>query len=163
MSASLPLCALPDAPWRSQVVIFSLPLAHPSYLYACTGPPIPGVNGKGSLYDVEIYDIDISYPSSVVADLQNKGKKVMCYVSGGTSEDLRDDINLFPEEAQGGIVSFGEGDTVRACNRVCSPCADAAANRCCWTSNRAPPPLSKLEAESAEPIKSFRRLQEADT
>ena len=29
-----------------------------------------------NLYDVEIYDIDYSYSSSVVADLQSKGKKV---------------------------------------------------------------------------------------
>lgn len=62
---------------------------------------------------MDIYDIDISYTSDVVADLQSKGKKVMCYVSAGTSEDFRDDINLFPEEVKGGIVSFGEGDTVR--------------------------------------------------
>lgn len=85
---------------------------HFSFLL-CTGAPIPGSNGPGSLYDVELYDIDYSYSSAVIADLQSKGKKVMCYVSGGTSEDFRDDINLFPEDVKGGIVSFGEGDTVR--------------------------------------------------
>lgn len=79
------------------------------------GAPIPGGNGPGSLHDVELYDIDYSYSSAVIADLQSKGKKVMCYVSAGTSEDFRDDINLFPEDVKGGIVSFGEGDTVRAC------------------------------------------------
>eukprot|EP00752_Nemacystus_decipiens_P006046 g5457.t1 len=75
------------------------------------GLPIPGGNGAGELHNVELYDIDISYPSAVVADLQSKGKKVMCYVSAGTAEEFRDDINLFPEEVKGGIVSFGEGDT----------------------------------------------------
>ena len=32
--------------------------------------------------------------------------KVMCYINAGTSEDFRDDINLFPAIAQGGIVSL---------------------------------------------------------
>lgn len=40
------------------------------------GAPIPGLNGAGSLHNVELYDIDYSYSSSVIADLQNKGKKV---------------------------------------------------------------------------------------
>lgn len=31
--------------------------------------------------------------------------KVMCYISAGTSEDFREDINLFPAVAKGGIVS----------------------------------------------------------
>ncbi|CAN0440151.1 unnamed protein product, partial [Pylaiella littoralis] len=75
------------------------------------GAPIPGADGEGSLHDVELYDIDYSYSSAVIADLQSKGKKVMCYISAGTSEDFRDDINLFPAEVKGGIVTFGEGDT----------------------------------------------------
>ena len=74
---------------------------------------------------MELYDIDYSYSSAVIADLQSKGKKVMCYVSAGTSEDFRDDINLFPEDVKGGIVSFGEGDTVRAI--ATQSCASAAA------------------------------------
>ncbi|CAM9487610.1 unnamed protein product, partial [Ectocarpus fasciculatus] len=75
------------------------------------GLPIPGGNGEGSLHNVELYDIDYSYSSAVIADLQSKGKTAMCYISAGTSEDFREDINLFPEEVKGGIVSFGEGDT----------------------------------------------------
>ena len=43
-----------------------------------TGLPIPGSNTDGDLYDVNIYDIDYSYSSSVIADLQSKGKKVVC-------------------------------------------------------------------------------------
>jgi len=76
------------------------------------GVPIPGSNGEGSLHDVELYDIDYTYSSAVIADLQSKGRKVMCYISAGTSEDFRDDINLFPEEVKGSIVSFGPGDEV---------------------------------------------------
>ncbi len=68
----------------------------------------------GNKYDVELYDIDYTYSSAVIDDLQKKGRKVMCYISAGTSEDFRDDINLFPEEVKGSIVSFGEGDTVSA-------------------------------------------------
>ena len=45
-----------------------------------TGAPIPGSNGAGSLYDVELYDIDYSYPLSVVTDLQSKGKKVLLHM-----------------------------------------------------------------------------------
>ena len=70
---------------------------------------------------MELFDIDISYTSEVVADLQGKGKKVMCYVSAGTSEDFRDDINLFPEEVKGGVVSFGEGDTVSGDEKLGDP------------------------------------------
>eukprot|EP00752_Nemacystus_decipiens_P018377 g16486.t1 len=76
------------------------------------GAAIPGVFDDGSLHaGVDLYDIDISYPKSVVEDLQDKGKAVMCYISGGTAEEFRDDFNLFPEEAKGGIVTFAEGDT----------------------------------------------------
>ncbi|CAN0203629.1 unnamed protein product, partial [Ectocarpus fasciculatus] len=75
------------------------------------GRPIPGGNGEGSLHDVDLYDIDYSYSLAVIADLRTKGKAVMCYISSGASEDFREDINLFPEEVKGGIVSFGEGDT----------------------------------------------------
>lgn len=86
------------------------------------GSAIPGVFEVGSFHtDVSLYDIDISYPKSVVADLQSEGKKVMCYISGGTSEDFRDDINLFPEEVQGGIVSFGEGDEARPAAAFLAP------------------------------------------
>ena len=63
---------------------------------------------------MELYDIDYTYSSAVIADLQSKGKKVMCYISAGTSENFRDDFNLFAEEAQGSIVSFAEGDVVRS-------------------------------------------------
>eukprot|EP00903_Cladosiphon_okamuranus_P020129 g18483.t1 len=87
------------------------PVLGTAWEWQIDGKPIPGGNGPGSLYDVELYDIDYSYSSAVIADLQRKGKKVMCYVSAGTSEDFRDDINLFPEAVKGGIVSFGEGDT----------------------------------------------------
>jgi len=71
-----------------------------------------GAPVDGSKYDVELYDIDYTYSSAVIDDLHSKGRKVMCYISAGTSEDFRDDINLFPEEVKGSIVSFGPGDEV---------------------------------------------------
>lgn len=37
----------------------------------------------------------------------------MCYISAGTSEDFRDDINLFPEAAKGGVVSAERNDMCR--------------------------------------------------
>ena len=121
-----------------------------SYYFVCTGAPIPGGNGAGSLHDVEIYDIDISYPSSVVADLQSKGKKVMCYVSGGTAEEFRDDINLFPEEVKGGIVSFGEGDTVRAAMQRWKPVLMPPHQEILFLRT------SLLEGGAVEPRKCFR-------
>ncbi|CAM9538937.1 unnamed protein product, partial [Laminaria digitata] len=105
---SVPAMPEPDSPDSDP---WYQPKLGTTWEWQIDGAPIPGSNGAGSLYNVELYDIDYSYSSSVIADLQSKGKKVMCYISAGTSEDFREDINLFPAIAKGGIVSFGEGDT----------------------------------------------------
>lgn len=81
-------------------------------LFLSEGLPIPGGNGPGSLYDVELYDIDYSSSSALIADLQSKGKKVICHISAGKSEAFREDGPLFPKAVKGGAVSFGVGDKV---------------------------------------------------
>lgn len=55
---------------------------------------LSGVVNTG--YDVEIYDIDLFESSAaLISDIQASGKKVICYFSGGSSEDWRADFSDF--------------------------------------------------------------------
>lgn len=52
--------------------------------------------------DVPVYDIDgFEHPRSAVADLQARGRRVICYVSTGAWEDFRPDADAFPEALLG--------------------------------------------------------------
>lgn len=47
-------------------------------------------------YDVDVYDIDLFDSSeSLIQSLKQNGKKVVCYFSGGSSENWRSDFNDF--------------------------------------------------------------------
>jgi hypothetical protein len=53
-------------------------------------------------YDVQVYDIDLfENDASVIADLHQRGKKVICYVNMGAWEDWREDKDTFPKAAIG--------------------------------------------------------------
>ena len=53
-------------------------------------------------YSVDIYDIDLfDSNSSLIASLQNDGKKVICYFSAGSYENWRDDKDDFPQDSLG--------------------------------------------------------------
>lgn len=53
-------------------------------------------------YDVDIYDIDLFNSSeALIKQLQNSGKKVICYFSGGSYEEWRSDTDLFKESDLG--------------------------------------------------------------
>ncbi len=53
-------------------------------------------------YDVDVYDIDLETSSKeLIEKLHKDGKKVICYFSGGSYEDYRDDKDLFPKEVLG--------------------------------------------------------------
>jgi hypothetical protein len=49
----------------------------------------------------EMFDIDYEQPASVVADLQARGRAVVCYLSAGSWEDWRPDAAAFPAEVLG--------------------------------------------------------------
>ncbi|WP_431686346.1 endo alpha-1,4 polygalactosaminidase [Hahella sp. NBU794] len=62
--------------------------------------------------DVDAYDIDLFEGSenganSLIHQLKNKGKKVICYFSAGTREDWRPDANQFTE---GSVIADGDMD-----------------------------------------------------
>ncbi len=46
-------------------------------------------NPVDTTIDAEVYDIDIDSRQSIINDLHNSGKKVICYISGGTAEAFR--------------------------------------------------------------------------
>ncbi len=51
--------------------------------------------------DVDVFDIDWEEDSTVVQELHDAGKKVICYVSVGSWEDWRPDAGDFPAEVLG--------------------------------------------------------------
>lgn len=61
--------------------------------------------------DVDIFDIDVfDNNASVVSELHDKGRKVICYFSGGTYEDWRRDAGDFSETDLGNPLADWEGE-----------------------------------------------------
>ena len=55
--------------------------------------------------DADIYDVDMVETSTdTIKELQNSGKKVMCYFSAGSWENFRDDKDDFPSEVIGNTL-----------------------------------------------------------
>jgi hypothetical protein len=53
-------------------------------------------------YDVELYDVDLfETPDAIFGRLRERGAKVLCYFSAGSSEEGRPDAADIPESAQG--------------------------------------------------------------
>lgn len=71
--------------------------------------PTPGTSWQWQLsglvntsYDVEVYDIDLFDSSpELIASLQAKGHKVICYFSAGSFEDWREDARAFQDSELG--------------------------------------------------------------
>ncbi|MGH1470665.1 MAG: endo alpha-1,4 polygalactosaminidase [Cellvibrionaceae bacterium] len=62
-------------------------------------------------YGVEIYDIDLyDSPISLIDELHTKGIKVICYFSGGSYEEWRDDADQFTEEDMGNNLDGWPGE-----------------------------------------------------
>jgi len=62
-------------------------------------------------YDVDVYDIDLfDVPQSTIDQLHADGRKVMCYFSGGSFEEWREDAGDFPEAALGKDLDGWEGE-----------------------------------------------------
>lgn len=57
---------------------------------------VPAGQSLNATYNVEIYDVDLFDTSeSTISDLQAAGRKVICYFSGGSYEEWRDDEGEF--------------------------------------------------------------------
>jgi hypothetical protein len=72
--------------------------------------PAPGLTWQWHLseppvdtsVDAQVYDIDLfDNESSVIEDLHAQGRKVICYISVGSWEDWRPDVDQFPSEVLG--------------------------------------------------------------
>ncbi len=62
-------------------------------------------------YDVKVYDIDLfDTTPQLIKEIHDKGKKVICYFSGGSFEDWREDANKFPVELLGKDLDGWEGE-----------------------------------------------------
>ena len=58
------------------------------------------------MYDIDLFDND----AAVVAALQAKGRKVVCYVNAGGWESWRPDEARFPEQVIGAALDDWEGE-----------------------------------------------------
>jgi hypothetical protein len=83
-----------------------------------TVKPSPVQNGTASQNPteltpggVQIFDLDLWETSTeTVTALHNKGKKVICYFSAGTSEDWRPDFKQFKESDMGAKLPMWKGE-----------------------------------------------------
>ena len=83
-------------------------LPEPAPCDGCWIPPLETswqIQFSGRLdtsFDVEMYEIDMfDSPRSVVADLHDDGRRVVCYVSAGSWERWRPDADDFPKSVLG--------------------------------------------------------------
>ncbi|EEY67008.1 uncharacterized protein PITG_17498 [Phytophthora infestans T30-4] len=63
-------------------------------------------------YDVDMYDIDMfDTPNATIAELQQRGIKVICYFSAGTYEDWRSDKDRFSTDIIGTPLPEWKGES----------------------------------------------------
>ena len=55
---------------------------------------------RATLYDIDLFDAS----PEMIAALHNQGKKVLCYFSGGSSENWRPDADSFPKKSLGNVL-----------------------------------------------------------
>lgn len=67
-----------------------------SWQWHLSEPPVD-TSITADVYDIDLFDND----ASVVADLHARGRKVICYISVGSVEDWRPDLDQFPAEVIG--------------------------------------------------------------
>jgi hypothetical protein len=80
--------------------------------------PSPGTSWQWQLtgaidtsYDVDMYDIDLfDVPQSIMDELHNDGRIVICYFSAGSYEEWRPDAGDFPEAVIGNPLDGWPGE-----------------------------------------------------
>ena len=60
-----------------------------------------GDNDIDTSIEADVYDIDLYVDQAIIDELHAKGRKVICYMSVGSYEDWRPDIDQFPPEVLG--------------------------------------------------------------
>jgi hypothetical protein len=60
-----------------------------------------GNNDIDTSIEADVYDIDLYVDQSIIDELHAKGRKAICYMSVGSYEDWRPDIDQFPPEVLG--------------------------------------------------------------
>lgn len=60
--------------------------------------------------DADVYFIDGDVDSNIVSALKARGKRVMCYISAGSSENWRADFSSIPESVKGNDYSGWPGE-----------------------------------------------------
>ncbi|KAA8915497.1 hypothetical protein TRICI_002346 [Trichomonascus ciferrii] len=61
--------------------------------------------------DVDVFDIDVfDNDKQIISDLQNYGKRVICYFSAGSYEEWRDDAGSFEDSDLGDPLDGWEGE-----------------------------------------------------
>ena len=106
--------------------------------------PAPGTTWQWQLtgtvntsYDAALYDIDLfDSPASLIASLQAKGRKVVCYFSAGSDENWRPDAGEFKAADLGKPLSGWAGERwvdVRSANvrRIMKARLDLAVQKGC--------------------------------
>lgn len=62
-------------------------------------------------YPVRVYDIDlVNAPQATIDTLHAQGRRVICYFSAGSSEDLRDDYKRFNPSDKGRVLQGFDGE-----------------------------------------------------
>ena len=91
---------------------------------------------QGSLdtsFDVDVYDVDMfDTTAGQVADLHDDGRKVICYVSGGSYENWRPDADDFPRTVLGRKLDGWPGERwldIRKLRKL-RPIMNARMDRC---------------------------------
>ena len=73
-------------------------------------------------YNVDLYDIDLfDTDASTIDELHNRGKKVICYFSGGSYEDWRVDASYFSSDILGNDLDGWPGEkwlNIRAISKL---------------------------------------------
>lgn len=91
-------------PANGQAADWYQPTVDTTWQIQLQGPP--NTHASVDLYILDLFDT----PSSVIADLQGKGRHVICYFSAGTSENWRKDNGRFRPAEMGRDLSDWAGE-----------------------------------------------------
>ena len=103
---------VPDGPWKEKVMRSGVNWIDPalhlpagiSWQWQLQGTL--NLSYDAAVYDIDLFDTDLS----VIEQLHEQGRKVICYFSAGSWEDWRPDAGKFPEEVKGDELDGWPGE-----------------------------------------------------